>query len=65
MKLATKLAKNVKKHRGEMSHSAFARKIRIPKAVLHRLETGEHNPTIATIERLCDALKCKPSDLLE
>lgn len=65
MELASILAKNLKKYRGEISHSEFARQLKLPKSVLHRLETGEHNPTLSTIEMLLKALKCKPSDLLE
>ncbi len=65
MSLSKTLADNLKKTRGKVSQRAFARTIGIEEAVLHRLETGEHNPTLATLERLTKALKCKPSDLLE
>jgi len=65
MILARRLAKNLKKRRGDLSQTAFAKHIKIDRKVYYRLETGEHNPTLATLEQLMNALKCKASDLLD
>ncbi len=43
--------------------AVFARKLGISSLTLQRIEVGEQNVTIDTLERLCRRLKCTPSDI--
>ena len=64
-KLSKKLSKNLKKRRGELTQVEFAKKIGISKSSLNRLEIGEQNVSLKTLEILCDRLRCKVEDLFE
>ena len=46
-----------------MSLPAFARKLGISSSSLHRMEMGEQNVTIKTLELLLKRLKCGLSDV--
>ena len=57
------LGKYLRKRRGNMSYPAFARKMRISSSSLHRMEMGEQNVTLKTLEYLLKKLKCTVSDV--
>jgi len=57
------LGQYLRKRRGEMTLPAFARKIGISSSSLHRMEMGEQNVTLKTLERLLKRLKCSASDV--
>jgi len=59
------LGQYLRKRRGEMTLPAFARKIGISSSSLHRMEMGEQNVTLTTLERLLKRLKCKAADLFD
>ena len=48
-----------------MTYAQFAKKLGISDATLHRLEMGQQNVTLKTIELITQRLKCKVSDLFE
>jgi len=62
-RLATRLAKKLKSLRGDTPQYRFARKLGISKSSLNRMEIGEQNVSLATLERLCVRLKCDIADL--
>ena len=57
------LGQYLRKRRGEMTLPAFARKIGISSSSLHRMEMGEQNVTLTTLERLLKRLKCNAADV--
>ena len=57
------LGQYLRKRRGEMTLPAFARKIGISSSSLHRMEMGEQNVTLTTLERLLKRLKCNVADV--
>ena len=57
------LGKYLRQRRGQMSLPAFARKLGISSSSLHRMEMGEQNVTLTTLELLLKRLKCSPSDV--
>ncbi|MFQ5563585.1 MAG: helix-turn-helix domain-containing protein [Parvularculaceae bacterium] len=63
--LRRNLAENLRKRRGKLTQSKFARKAGITQPSLNRIEQGEQNVTLDTLQRICERLKCKPSDLLD
>lgn len=63
-KLADILAARLIEVRGEMSQLEFAKRIGISKSSLNRMEIGEQNVTLATLENLCAHLKCDVIELL-
>ncbi len=63
MNLTQKLAKNLKARRGDMNQGAYARKLGISRPTLNRLENAGQNTTLATLQKICRALKCDIGDL--
>ena len=57
------LGQFLRKRRGEMTLPAFARKIGISSSSLHRMEMGEQNVTLTTLEHLLKRLKCNAADV--
>jgi len=53
----------LRKKRGKMSYPAFARKVGISSSSLQRMEMGEQNVTLKTLEHLLKRLKCNVSDV--
>jgi DNA-binding Xre family transcriptional regulator len=47
-----------------MTYAQFARKVGLSSSTLQRLEMGEQNITIDTLEALVGRLKCKVADVL-
>jgi DNA-binding Xre family transcriptional regulator len=62
-RLAKQLAGFLRKRRGDLTFQQFSRKTGISDSTLHRLELGEQNVTLKTLEHLCSRLKCKVSDI--
>jgi transcriptional regulator with XRE-family HTH domain len=48
-----------------LSQEALAKKAGLSREYLARLETGKHDPSVSTVERLAKALKVKVGKLLE
>jgi DNA-binding Xre family transcriptional regulator len=63
--LQKQLAQFLRKKRGELSYPAFARKTGISSASLHRMEMGEQNVTLKTLEFILKRFKCKVSDIFD
>ncbi len=61
--LQKQLGRFLHKRRGSKSLPAFARRLGISSSSLHRLEMGEQNVTIKTLELLLKRLKCGLSDV--
>ena len=57
------LGQYLRQRRGEMTLPAFARKLGISSSSLHRMEMGEQNVTLTTLERLLKRLKCNAADV--
>jgi len=62
-RLAKQLAAFLRKKRGDLTFQQFSRKIGISDSTLHRLELGEQNITLNTLEQICDRLKCSVADV--
>jgi DNA-binding Xre family transcriptional regulator len=62
-RLAKQLAAFLRKRRGDLTFQQFSRKTGVSDSTLHRLELGEQNISLKTLEQLCDRLKCSVSDL--
>jgi DNA-binding Xre family transcriptional regulator len=63
--LQKQLGQFLRKKRGEMSYPAFARKIGISSASLHRMEMGEQNVTLKMLEYILKRFKCSISDIFD
>lgn len=50
---------------GELTQKEFARIIGINQASMNRIELGEQDVTIDTLQLICDRLKCHAGDLLD
>ncbi|NHK27162.1 helix-turn-helix transcriptional regulator [Parvularcula flava] len=59
------LAKNIRSRRGNLTQKEFSRKLGIDQASVNRIEIGEQNITIDTLQLICDRLKCNAGDLLD
>jgi transcriptional regulator with XRE-family HTH domain len=57
------LGQFLRKKRGKMSYPAFARKLGISSSSLHRMEMGQQNVTIKTLEFILKRFKCSVSDI--
>jgi transcriptional regulator with XRE-family HTH domain len=57
------LGQFLRKRRGSLSLPAFARKLGISSSSLHRMEMGEQNVTLKTLELLLKRLKCGISEV--
>jgi DNA-binding Xre family transcriptional regulator len=62
-RLARQLGDFLRKKRGDLTYVQFSRKTGISDSTLHRLELGQQNVTLKTIEQLTQRLKCKVSDV--
>ena len=51
--------------RGGRTYAQFARKMGLSDSTLHRLEMGEQNVTLKTLEHITQRLRCKVADLFE
>ena len=62
-RLAKQLGAFLRKKRGNLTYQQFARKMGISDSTLHRMEMGEQNVTLKTLEQICVRLKCRVLDL--
>ena len=62
-KLRTQLGAFLKKQRGELTYAQFSRRIGISKSTLQRLEQGEQNITVDTLEQLLGKLSAGMADV--
>ena len=62
-KMAKQLGAYLRSKRGNLTYAQFARKMGISDSSLQRLETGEQNVTLKTLEHIVNRLKCKVSDI--
>lgn len=61
--LQKQLGRYLRQRRGQLSLPAFARKLGISSSSLQRIEIGEQNVTLKTLELLLKRLKCRWSDV--
>jgi transcriptional regulator with XRE-family HTH domain len=59
------LGEFLRKKRGNLSYPAFARKLGLSSSSLHRIEMGEQNVTLKTLEHLLKRLKCSLKDVFD
>lgn len=57
------LGQFLRKKRGDLSCPALARKLGLSSSSLHRMEMGEQNVTLTTLEHLLQRLKCTVADV--
>jgi len=57
------LGKFLRKKRGNMSYPAFGRKLGISSSSLQRMEMGDQNVTLKTLEHLLKRLQCDVNDV--
>lgn len=62
-----RLANNLKRYRKArgLTQEALARKVGFSLPYIGRLEIGQHDPPLSTVERLAKALGVKPSALVD
>lgn len=65
--ISTKLGKNLKKIRTakKMSQGDISRALEVHRAYISGIENGKRNPTLATIEKLANALGVSVDELLK
>lgn len=65
--ISTKLGQNMKRIRAKkkMSQGDIARALEVDRGYISNIENGKKNPTLATIQKLADALKVSADELLK
>ena len=61
--LKDQLAKFLRDKRGELTLLQFARKLGISDSTLQRLEIGDQNLTLKSLERIVNRLNCEVADI--
>jgi len=61
--LQDKLGRYLRRRRGQLSYPEFARRLGISSSSLHRMEMGEQNVTLKTLEHLLKRLNCELNDI--
>ena len=61
--LQQQLGRFLRKKRGALTYEQFARRVGVSKSTLQRMELGEQNVTLDTLEQLKTRLKCRMSDI--
>jgi len=61
--LAKELAKRIKELRGDATQREFAKQLNINVGTLNRIEQGQENITLKTIQRMCKSLNCSVGSL--
>lgn len=66
-KISEQLGKNMKRIRAKkgMSQGDIARALEVDRGYISNIENGKKNPTIATIQKLANALGISSSELLK
>ena len=67
VQISTKLGQNLKRIRTKkkMSQGDIARGLEVHRAYISGIENGKRNPTLATIQKLADALGVSADELLK
>jgi transcriptional regulator with XRE-family HTH domain len=65
--LAERLAEKLRNLRAGtgLSQVQMARRLRISRSTLNRLEVASQNTTLRTLDHLCRTLKCEPGELFD
>jgi transcriptional regulator with XRE-family HTH domain len=65
--ISKKLGENMKRVRAKkkLSQGALARILEVDKGYISNIENGKKNPTLATIQRLADALGVSADELIK
>ena len=66
-RISAQLGQNMKRIRAKkkMSQGDIARALDVDRGYISNIENGKKNPTIATIQKLANALKVSPDELLK
>ena len=66
-KISAKLGQNMKRIRAKkkMSQGDIARALEVDRGYISNIENGKKNPTIATIQKLANALSVSADELLK
>ncbi len=66
-KISAKLGQNMKRIRAKkkMSQGDIARALEVDRGYISNIENGKKNPTLATLQKLADALGVSPDELLK
>lgn len=67
VKISIKLGQNFKRIRTakKLSQGAVARKLEVHRAYISGIENGKRNPTLATIQKLAEALGISADELIK
>jgi transcriptional regulator with XRE-family HTH domain len=65
MSMQKQLGQFLRKRRGNMSYPAFVRKLGVSSSSLHRMEMGEQNVTLKTLEWLLKQLRCSVAEVFD
>ena len=65
MDLSTRLSRNLRKRRKDLTQEVFARKLGVSRATLVRLESAAQNTTLKTLQQITKALRCDVDDLFK
>jgi transcriptional regulator with XRE-family HTH domain len=63
--MAERLAETLQRLRADakLSQVQMAKRLRISRSTLNRLESAGQNATLQTLDHLCRVLKCEPGEL--
>ena len=61
--LQKQLGRFLRQRRGDLTLPVYARKLGISSSSLHRMEMGEQNVTLKTLEQLQKRLNCRIADV--
>jgi transcriptional regulator with XRE-family HTH domain len=61
--LAKQLGKFLKRQRGGLTYQQFAKRLGLSDSTVHRLELGEQNVTLKTLEQIIKRLRCRVSEI--
>ncbi|HAV61042.1 MAG TPA: hypothetical protein DCY13_01595 [Verrucomicrobiales bacterium] len=61
--LQLRLGQYLRRRRGDMTYLEFSRKLGISVASLHRMEMGQQNVTLKTLDHLLKRLNCDLQDI--
>jgi DNA-binding Xre family transcriptional regulator len=62
-RLALQLGSFLRQKRGDLTLDQFAKKLGISDSTLHRMELGQQNVTLKTLEQITKRLKCSVADI--
>ena len=63
--LALRLAKRMRALRGGQSQLQFCKRVGLSQSSYNRIEMGQQNVTLKTLDILCQRLKCTPGFLID